>query len=97
MPAACNAHTIVRNSFTLLAFIFADRIFVVRCKKVERHVTPVVIFLRVELKYRHQFNRRHAQLNEIRNLFNESGKGTRVDVPRTPEFELAVKPFTCIS
>ena len=53
----------------------AAGIGVVRGEEVERHVAPVVALLRIELVDGHQLDHGHAQLLQIRNLLDESGKG----------------------
>ena len=92
MPAAWNAWTIVRNSSTA-----SPRVRLVGREEVERHVTPVVALLRIELVDRHQLDDLDAEFLEVGNLFGQSP----AKVPRfagvTPEFARAVNPLTCNS
>ena len=56
----------------LMPAVGMDAIVVVRRKKTERHVAPVVVLLRIELKHGHQFNGGDAQLSQIGDLVNDS-------------------------
>src|SRR5689334_3963789 len=65
------------------------------CEKGNRIVAPVVLkflsrdwirelrFILIELENRHQFHRRHSQVQEIGNLFSQSDEGAWISHPRT--------------
>src|SRR3954466_12333178 len=67
----------------------------VRRKEVQRHVAPIVAFLRIALEYRHQLDHSHAEIFQIRDLVDQTGIRplprriyTRVGVlGETPEVE----------
>src|SRR3981081_4272104 len=45
-------------------------------EKIERHVAPVIVFLWIKLMNRHELNNRDAELNQVRNLLNNSGESS---------------------
>ena len=62
--------------FEMLPIVIARTpILGMRREKVQRHVTPIIPFVRVALKYRHQFDNRYPELLQIRNLVHQSGVG----------------------
>jgi len=59
---------------------FADRIIdavpMVRGEEIQRHVTPVIALLRIELLNREQFNNGDAQVLQVRNFLDQPQKGS---------------------
>ena len=55
--------------------MLSARILGMRREEIQRHIAPVVAFLRVALKNRHQLDNRHSEFLEIRDLFYETGVG----------------------
>ena len=45
-------------------------------EKIECHVAPVIVFLWIKLMNRHELNDGDAEVNEVRNLLNNSGKSS---------------------
>ena len=56
----------------LRAVVGVCRICVVGREEIQRHVTPVVAFVRVELKHGHQLHRSDAEFGQVRDLFDEA-------------------------
>src|SRR5260370_28612824 len=48
----------------------------VRTKKTEGHVPPVVVFLWIKLVNRHQLDNGHPEINEVRDLLDNSGESS---------------------
>ena len=71
MPAAWNACTIVAEFLERLAV----RVCLVGREEVQRHVAPVVAFLRIELVDREQLDDGDAEVLEVGNLLGHAGKG----------------------
>ncbi len=46
-----------------------------RCEEVQRHISPIIAFVRVTLKDGHQFDDGDPKLFQIRYLFDQSGIG----------------------
>src|SRR6266513_3321340 len=53
--------------------IMVAGILSVRRKEVQRHIAPIVDFLRIALEYRHQLDHRHAEIFQIRDLVDQTG------------------------
>jgi hypothetical protein len=51
-------------------------VLVVRREKVQRHVAPVIAFLRIALKHRHQLDHRDPEVPQIRDLLDQTRVGT---------------------
>ncbi len=58
----------------LVAFLAGAGILLVRRKEIQRHVAPVVALLWIKLEHRHQFDRRNAQILQVRDLGLHAGE-----------------------
>src|SRR5690348_6791818 len=47
-----------------------------RCKEVQRHVSPIVALLRIALKYGHEFDDGNAEVLQVGDFFDQSGIGS---------------------
>ena len=63
-------------------------------EEIQRHVAPVVASCGIELKDRHQFDGRDAELDEIGNLFDQAGKRAAIFLGRRRTRDRGVKPRT---
>lgn len=61
---------------SLIAYLSFDAVFVMRSKEAERHVSPIIVFIWIELKHGHELDRSDSKLYEIWNLFDDSKKGS---------------------
>ena len=57
----------------LLIIVASTRVLCMRRKEVQRHVAPVVSFLWIALKYRHQLDNGYPEFLEVRDLLHQTG------------------------
>src|ERR1700733_5985470 len=60
------------SKLEMLVISAATRELVMRGEEVQRHITPVVAFLRIALKNRHQLNNGYPQILQIWDLLHQT-------------------------